>query len=273
MLKIGDFSKLSRISIRMLRHYDEMGLLAPKHIDSSTGYRYYGEDQLTVTNRIWALKEMGFDLSTIRDILSTYSDPEKLIDFLTVKQSEVKSEAMVMAQRLRCLETTIERLRKDGTVMSYQVTLKTLPERQVASVRAVIPTYEHEGTLWQIMMAEAGPLDMQMDNPCYGMAIFHDDSYREADVDVEIQIAVVGEYDNTEHVIFKKEAPILMASATFKGSYDSISAVNEAVANWVSDNGYAFDGPSFCIYHVSPNETPNPDDWVTEVCYPVRKPN
>lgn len=45
MLKIGDFSKLSRISIRMLRHYDEIGLLVPASTDSFTGYRYYGEAQ------------------------------------------------------------------------------------------------------------------------------------------------------------------------------------------------------------------------------------
>ncbi|MBS7527645.1 MerR family transcriptional regulator [Fusibacter paucivorans] len=272
MLKIGDFSKLSRISIRMLRHYDEIGLLKPKHIDAGSGYRYYGEDQLTVTNRISALREMGFGLATIGDILTTYSDPERLIDFLTVKESEVKAEAAVIERRLRRLETTIERLRKDGTVMSYQVTLKTLPERYVASVREVIPTYDQEGMLWQKMMTEAGPLNLQMNNPCYSLAIFHDEAYKESDVDVEIQLAVVGEYANTANVVFKKEAPILMASATFNGSYDSISVVNEAVANWVSDNGYAFDGASFCIYHVSPNESQNPDDWVTEVCYPVRKP-
>ena len=60
MLKIGDFSKLARISIRMLRYYDENGLLQPKTIDRFTGYRYYGEDQLPQAERIRALREMGF---------------------------------------------------------------------------------------------------------------------------------------------------------------------------------------------------------------------
>lgn len=62
-----------------------------------------------------------------------------------------------------------------------------------------------------------------------------------------------------------------MASATYTGSYDQASEVNEAVANWVRDNDYVFDGLSFFIYHVSPYETKNPEEWVTEVCYPVRK--
>ena len=66
MLKIGDFSKLARISIRMLRYYDENGLLQPKTIDRFTGYRYYGEDQLPQAERIRALREMGFEVSTVQ---------------------------------------------------------------------------------------------------------------------------------------------------------------------------------------------------------------
>lgn len=62
-----------------------------------------------------------------------------------------------------------------------------------------------------------------------------------------------------------------MASAIYKGSYEKINEVNEAVANWVRDNGYKFNGLSFCIYHVSPYETKNPEELVTEVCYPVIK--
>ena len=57
----------------------------------------------------------------------------------------------------------------------------------------------------------------------------------------------------------------------YKGSYDQISRVNAAVADWVVANGYDFDGKSFCIYHVSPSQTDNPEELVTEVCFPVRK--
>ena len=64
MLKIGEFSKLSRVSVRMLRHYDEVGLLAPSEVDSMTGYRYYSERQLITAGRIAALRALGFGLST-----------------------------------------------------------------------------------------------------------------------------------------------------------------------------------------------------------------
>lgn len=62
-----------------------------------------------------------------------------------------------------------------------------------------------------------------------------------------------------------------MACATCKGSYKQMDGINAAVAAWVADNGYAFDGPMFNIYHVSPHETSDPSEFVTEVCYPVRK--
>lgn len=69
MLKIGDFSKLSRISIRMLRHYDEIGILRPERVDDLTGYRYYREAQLPLAGRIQSLKGLGFELSVIKEIL------------------------------------------------------------------------------------------------------------------------------------------------------------------------------------------------------------
>lgn len=271
MLKIGNFSKLSRISIRMLRYYDEMGLLVPKSTDCATSYRYYSEDQLTDASQIIALKDMGFELSVIEEIRNGYDDPQKLAQFLEIKRREVLSQADEIERRLLLLDTAIKRLRKDEAAMNYSVTLKTLPERYVASVRDIIPSYDQEGILWQRLMQETAPLAIQDGDPCYTMAIFHDGEHKETDVDVEVQKSVRGKYDDTEHVVFKTEAPILIASATYRGSYEKINEVNQAVADWVRDNQYDFNGLSFNIYHISPYETKNPEEWVTEVCYPVRK--
>lgn len=271
MLKIGEFSKLSRISIRMLRHYDEIGLLVPEETDEWTGYRYYSEAQLPIVNRITALKDMGFSLNTIGEILRSYKDSEALKQYLIIKQAEVCEQAEKVNRQLLLLETTINRLGKDEAVMQYNVTLKELPKRTVASVRKIIPSHDKECILWEILMKETSKLNMQNGDPCYTLAIFHDGEYKESGVDVEVQKSVKGNYLNTENVVFKTVEPIQMASAIYKGSYEQIGPVNEAVANWVHDNDYAFDGVSFCIYHVSPYETQNPEEWVTEVCYPVKK--
>lgn len=67
MLRIGDFSRLSRVSIRMLRYYDETGLLKPDRVDDFTGYRYYNEEQLLKVGKINALKDMGFGVNAITE--------------------------------------------------------------------------------------------------------------------------------------------------------------------------------------------------------------
>lgn len=273
MLKIGEFSKMSRISIRMLRHYDEIGLLKPETVDAFTGYRYYKEVQLVQAGRIQALKNMGFGLGVIQEILDQYSNPAELERFLSVRGQELEAQAQVVNQRIQILDSTMKWLRKDGNIMGYDVSLKTIPELYAASVRQVIPTYADEGSLWKILMEETGGMHLQSSSPGYHMALYHDGEYKEQDVDVEIRKSVIGAYSDTEHVKFKTLPAVQVASATFKGSYEQISQVNGAVAEWIADNGYEYTGLAFNIYHVSPGETKKPEEYVTEICYPVKKKN
>lgn len=269
MLKIGEFSGLSRISVRMLRYYDENGLLRPAAIDPYTGYRYYEERQLTDAGRIAALRDMGFGVHAIGEIVSGGADA--LEAALTARRAGLLHEREMLDGQLIRLESALHRLGKDEIAMKYEVTCKMFPARYVASVRDILPTYYEEGRLWHTLMQETAPLGVQPDDPCYAVGVYHDTEYREHDVDVEIQYSVKGRYEDTAHVKFKTVPPIFMASATYTGSYEKVNEVNAAVAAWVEENGYVFDGLSFCIYHVSPHETQNPDELVTEVCYPVRK--
>lgn len=271
MLKIGDFSKLSRISIRMLRHYDDIGLLKPTMIDSSNGYRYYSESQLTITSKIHILKDMGFSLSDISDILNCYSDSKRLEEYLLLQKSIVQKEYEESRNKLLLLENTINRLREDDNTMSYSVLVKEIPNMRVASLRDIIPCYEMEHILWKKMIKELTSQNIKFANPCYSMAIFHDKEHREDDVDIEIQIAVDGNYSDANNVIFKDTNTIKVASITFTGHYNQIHLVNETAANWILDNRYEFDGPMFNIYHISPATEDNPDNWVTEACFPIKK--
>ena len=82
MLRIGEFSVLTQISIYMLRHYNEIGLLMPEYVDQFTGYRYYSEEQLPVANKIRALKNTGLSLALIKDILTKYTSENELKSYL-----------------------------------------------------------------------------------------------------------------------------------------------------------------------------------------------
>lgn len=136
--------------------------------------------------------------------------------------------------------------------MEYNVSLKNLPERRVASVRMTLPNYDCEGTLWNVLMSEAESLHIQPDNPCYCSAIFHDAEFKESDVDVEVQKTVRGAYPDTAHVRFKVAPPVTFASAAYTGPYSRIGEVMAAVAAWIQANGYTYDGLSFNIYHIDP---------------------
>ncbi len=270
MLKIGEFSKLSRVSVRMLRHYDEIGLFKPAETDRFTDYRYYREDQLPTVCRITALKDMGFPLADIVKILAVYENREELERFFSVRQKELEAAALETAHRLTLLDAARKWLRKEEN-MSYNVTLKTIPARYAATVRMTLPRYEEEGRLWGVLTEETCRLRVTEAEPCLCAVTYLDGEYKEENVEMMAWKTVKGSYPDTEHVKFRTLPEVTVASCTYKGSYTQITEVYAAVVSWMEANGYAPAGPMFNIYHVSPHETQNPDEFVTEVCYPVKR--
>ena len=270
MLKIGDFSKLSRVSIRMLRYYDEIGLLKPAETDRFTDYRYYSESQLPTVCRITALRDVGFKLAEVSAILAEYDDPAALEWRLSALRAGLERQQEDTARRMRLLDTAIKRLRKEET-MEYDITVKTLPERYAATCRMTIPRYEDEAQVWRVLCQETDHLPLIPSDPCYCCVAFLDGEFKERDVTVEAQKTVKGHYADTEHVKFRTLPAVTYAGCTFQGGYEQISDVTAALTAWIEANGYAYDGPMFDIYHVSPHETDDPAQFVTEVCYPVRK--
>lgn len=129
----------------MLRHYDEIGLLMPENTDPFTGYRYYSEAQLFTAGRINALKDMGFRLCDVAELLRCWEDRETMEQRLLTQRDTALLQAEEAARRLRLLDTALERLRKDQP-MKYDVTVKTIPERQVASVRQILPAI-----IWKVI--------------------------------------------------------------------------------------------------------------------------
>lgn len=268
MLKIGEFSKLSRVSVRMLRHYDDIGLLKPVEIDLFTGYRYYEVDQLVVIGRITSLKDMGFKLSDIIKILEIYDDRNQLDSYLEARRIELEAMYKQTTYQMMLLDTARNRLRKEDN-MSYNVSIKTIPERYAATVHMTIPHYEDEGMVWKIMREETASLNLIPDEPCLAAASFLDDEFMEKNVELIVWKTVKGKYPDTEHVKFQTMPEVKVASCTVKGGYDQMNDCYAAIISWVNANGFKCAGPMFNIYHVSPHETQNPDKFVTEVCYPL----
>lgn len=270
MLKIGEFSILSQISIHMLRHYDDIGLLVPEHVDDCTGYRYYSERQLPIANKIQALKSMGLGLALIKEILSKYTSNDQLKDYLELHAMEQREKIANMQKQLNLIETTIVNLEHVSDIPLYSVALKKFPAYNVISVRGRIETPEDEAVLWERLAKERVSQKLQFANPALNIAVFHDEEFHEHNLDVEVQQAIVGRYHDTEAMKFKKIEETTVATLTFKGQYNLLPDVNEEIMRWITDNHYKIDGKRFNIYHVSPETEEAIGNMVTEVCFPVK---
>lgn len=215
MFKIGDFSKLSKISIRMLRHYDEIGLLTPTHINKVNGYRYYSANQLSTTNRIHALKDMGFSLSSIKEILTEYNDRESLISYLNIHYSQVREHLEDTQKTIKNRNYYRENW-KDWYYEKLWCNYKRLCSKIYDDFKKTIPTYQDEGMLWHQLFSETKGHNVQVDVPNYSKAVFYDVGYKENYVDVEIQLAVSGNYKDTENVKFRTVPSVTAATAIVK---------------------------------------------------------
>ncbi len=270
MLRIGEFSVLSQISIYMLRHYNEIGLLIPEYIDNFTGYRYYSEKQLPIANKIKALKSMGLSLSLIKEILTKYTDNNDLKKYLELHAVEQREKIENMQQQLNLIETTIENLEHSASVPLYSVVLKNFPAHNVISLREKIASPDKESVLWEKLANERKLQKIQFTNPPWNIAKFHDEGFVEENLDVEIQQTVIGRYNDTEVMKFKRIEEITAVTLTFKGRYALLPEANEEILRWITDNHYQLWGNRFNIYHISPETEHFVENMITEVCFPVK---
>lgn len=268
MLKIGEFSILSSISIYMLRNYDEIGLLKPEFIDDCSGYRYYSENQLLIANQIQALKAMGFGLKEIAKVQESGLQTEDFKKLLEDKSKEKAIEMTKLQRQLQQIEKSLMDVNKKE--LTCCVCVKTIPQRKVASYRTVIKEFPEEGMLWGILMEECGRLNVQFASPEYAMAIEHVVDRENNYIDTEIQRSVDKLYPATERIKFFEMPGVLVASLTYQGGYDLLNEMNPYVAKWILENHYEICGPEFNIYHISPERVTNEEQFITEVCYPIK---
>jgi DNA-binding transcriptional MerR regulator len=143
MFKIGEFSRLSRVSVRMLRHYDQLGLLTPSQTDSFTGYRYYSAEQLPRLNRIIALRDLGFSLEQIAGMLEEDLSTDQLLGMLKLKRAEVQEQMKSEEQKLRRLEVRIRQMSESPMHGEYDVIVRDIEPALAATYREVAEDDDH----------------------------------------------------------------------------------------------------------------------------------
>ena len=147
MFKIGDFSRLAQVSVRMLRHYDKLGLLEPSYTDRFTGYRYYTIDQLPRLNRIVALNDLGLTLAQISDLLGKDDKlpAEQLRGMLALRRAELARELEEKRWQLASVEARLQQIETENDPEPYEIVVKSLDAVPVASLRHLAPSVHEVG--------------------------------------------------------------------------------------------------------------------------------
>lgn len=272
MLKISDFSKLSGISIRMLRFYDEKGILLPCKIEEN-GYRYYDIKQLRLATYIHYFRYLDFSTIEIKMLLKQLENEDDIQNILQDRLEELQKDALMVSEKIISLQKTIEKINQEEIVMKYNVEVKEIPSMYMMSKRGIIPSYDKEGLLWQGLNSELRSTNKKVDIKENGvsMAVFYDEGYKDSEVDVEIRVEVnEKEYGDSENIKFYWTDPVKVASITYTGGYEHITGICTEIAKWLSENNYEIAGPNFSIYHVGYGQTQDSNEFVTEICYPFK---
>lgn len=134
MLKIGEFSRLSQVTVKTLHHYDELGLIKPAHIDPATGYRFYTVEQLPRIHRIMALKEMGLSLEQIGLMLEDELSTEQMRGMLHFKQAEIQQEVRQAHRQLAMVEFRLRMIEAETNFPILDVVIRKLDAMRFLSL-------------------------------------------------------------------------------------------------------------------------------------------
>ncbi|MBA9088083.1 DNA-binding transcriptional MerR regulator [Fontibacillus solani] len=270
IFKIGEFSKLTQVSIRMLRYYDETGLLKPARIDKFTGYRFYSVEQIAHLHKIIFLRDSGFSVSEIAVTLNCWEDAF-LTDQLKDKYLEIERAITREQERLKKIETALHDLTERKTWVHYDVSLKSIPSLQVLSLRKIIPDYFSEELLWKELTRFIEEEGLNISQNSSSFAIYHDDEYKEANVDVEVCVVVNQSGISKDGFTFRQTEKVdTMAYTWVYGPFENIASGYLSFAHWLQQhNQYRMKGGNRQICHRGPWNEENPDRYLTEIQIPV----
>ncbi len=270
MFRIGEFSRLTQVSIRMLRYYDEADLLKPAEIDKFTGYRQYAPEQIADLNKIVFLRDLGFNVSEIAVALNKWDDAF-ISAQLDAKSLEIANTIKSEQDKLSRIELAKRDIKQEKIAMNYNVTIKDIPAYQVFSLRRVVPGYYSEGLLWKEMSAFAEKNDISISSNTF--TIYHDADYKETNVDIEICAPVSETGENIGGFSYRTTEPVpIMACTMVYGHFENILGAYLNFANWLQEhNQYRMGSHSRQIVHRGPWNEEDADKYLTEIQIPLNK--
>jgi DNA-binding transcriptional MerR regulator len=244
MFTIGEFAQLGRVSVRMLRHYDAVGVLVPATVDEVSAYRFYQADQLFRLNRVIALKDLGFTLVQIRSILDDKVSVAELTGMLRLRRAQLEAQLNADAARLVSVEARLRLIEREGHMPTADVVLKEVAPIRIAELSAVADGYGPEhitptiGPLYDQLMQRLG--ESGVTPVGVAMAYYEPEAEETSDavvVHAAMPVAVEPGKDAPYDIV---DLPAIPAAATLihRGPMDDVMHSLNGLATWIEENGY-----------------------------------
>lgn len=250
VLKIGEFSQLGRVSVRMLRHYDATGLLKPAEVDNISGYRFYDVEQLPRLNRILALKDLGLSLEQVGSLLAV-EDPQasELRGMLAMRRADLEGELREGRERLARVEARLRQIEREDEPSPYEVILKEVAPVTVASARTIVPTIpdmpDYRCDMYKGLYAWLDAHEVKPASVGPEMAVYHATEFAEHDIDMEAAVVIGSSeevWSGSQTAV--QELPACdVASVVHRGPLWDVPDAISALFAWIGENGCSAAGP------------------------------
>jgi len=269
MFSIGEFSKVSGLSVKTLRFYHEKKLLNPAHVEEGTGYRYYNESNIETARIIVALRQMDFSLDEIAVVLADHDDESSLLTFLERKKSELRDRI----QRDRDIVSTIDHIIRSESearqIMNqsvFEVEEKTLEPVLVAGLRMSCRYDEVGKGFSQIAKGVGRHISGK------AMCLYYDGEYREDDADIEPCMPVRKRVE-VKGLSVRELTGGMCVSLIHKGPWKELGRSYERILKHVKDREYEMTLPTREVYLKGPGMIfrGNPKNYLTEIQILIRE--
>jgi DNA-binding transcriptional MerR regulator len=261
MYTIGEFSKISGISIKALRLYHEKGLLMPERVDDQSGYRHYGPASVTRARAVVLLKQMLVPLEIIKEILDSYEDEADAVAFFTRHRQEIVGRIAALKSVVSSLDAIIDQERRVKAMLDsheFEVEEKTMDTLLIASIR------------WRGKYSECGKafakLYSEMGRYVCGkpMDLYHDEGYKEDDADIESAVPV-RKGKQTAGITIRELPGGKAISLIHKGPYDLIGSAYAKLVDYKQQHQLRWLRPTRQVYVKGPGLIfKNPKNYLTE---------
>ena len=276
MFKIGEFSRIARVSARLLRFYDELGLLKPGVVDSATGYRFYTTSQLQRLNRILVLKDLGLSLQQIGGVIDEEATAAQLRAMLLVRRSDAERALAEEAARLKQIEARIAQLDTGAAAELDDVLIRAEPARRVLTVRDTLSSFvEARGIIGQL--AQVLPKRLPRDVLGTLIGITHSTEFEPDSIDVELGYVLNGEAPVAlpavgARTLAVRELPAVphMAVCVRVGLPEYAHLITGKIGRFVEANGYRLAGPGREVF-LRPPRADRMEESVVEMQFPVER--